>query len=207
VDIASMTEIKVATGRSVRLVHMQEVVGRAVALLEAADRELGQTQEAARSSIARAASILLAGIGHPAQMSSPRGGAAALLPWQSRRVLDYIEEHLGTAIRVSDLSALLRRTEAHFSRVFKQTFGVSPHAYVLRRRIERASRLMIESTTPLSEIALKCGFNDQAHLSKRFRQHTGATPAAWRREQLLQTCPFMTERAVGLEQRGLSGSG
>jgi AraC family transcriptional regulator len=188
VDIVSMTQIKVGTGRSVRLVHMQEVVGRAVALLEAADRELGQAQEAARFSIARAASILLAGIGHPAHTSSPRGDAAALLPWQSRRVLDYIEEHLSTPIRVSDLSALLHRTEAHFSRVFKRTFGVSPHAYVLRRRIELASRLMIESTTPLSEIALKCGFNDQAHLSKRFRRQKGETPAAWRREQLLQTC-------------------
>jgi AraC family transcriptional regulator len=183
-----MTQIQDDAGRSVRLVHMQEVVGRAIALLEAAGRELGQTQEAARSSIARAASILLAGIGHPAQMSSPRGGAAALLPWQSRRVLDYIEEHLGTPIRVSDLSGLLHRTEAHFSRVFKETFGVSPHAYVLRRRIELASQLMIESTTPLSEIALKCGFTDQAHLSKRFRQQTGTTPAAWRREQLIQAC-------------------
>ena len=112
-DIVTLTQIKVGTGPSVRLVRMQEVVGRAVALLEAAGRELGQTQEAARSSIARAASILRAGIGHPAQLSSPRGGTAALLAWQSRRVLDYIEEHLGTPIRVSDLSLLLNRTEAH----------------------------------------------------------------------------------------------
>lgn len=162
-------------------------ISRAVALLEAADRELGQTQEAARSSIARAASILLAEIGHPARPSCIRRNAA-LLPWQERRVTDYIEEHLGSPIRVSDLGALLNWTEAHFSRVFKQTFGISPHAYLLRRRIERASRLMIESTTPLSEIALKCGFNDQAHLSKRFRKHMDATPAAWRREQMSQGC-------------------
>lgn len=187
-DIVSMTQTSAYPGHSMRLVHMREVVGRAVALLEAADRELGQTQEAARSSIAQAASILLTEIGHAAQAGATVGGTAALLPWQSRRILDYIEEHLGTPIRVCDLCALLNRTKAHFSRAFKQTFGVSPHAYVLRRRIERASRLMIESTTPLSEIALTCGFNDQAHLSKRFKQHTGATPAAWRREQLLQTC-------------------
>jgi AraC family transcriptional regulator len=199
-ESVSMTEIKVGSGRSVRLVLMQEVVGRAVALLEAADRELGQTQEGARSSIARATSILLAGIGHPAQLYCSRGSAAALLTWQSRRVLDHIDAHLGKTIRVADLSALLHRTEAHFSRLFKQTFGVSPHAYVLCRRIELASRLMIESTAPLTEIALKCGFNDQAHLSKRFRQQMGATPAAWRREQLSRTRPCMTAgRAVGCD--------
>jgi AraC family transcriptional regulator len=178
VDAVSMTQINV---------HMREVVGRAVALLEAADRELGQTQEAARSSIAQATSILLTEIGHPVHTSPAVVGATALLPWQSRRILDYIEAHLGTTIRVSDLCALLNRTKAHFSRAFKKTFGVSPHAYLLRRRIELASRLMLESSVPLCEIALKCGFNDQAHLSKRFKQHTGATPAAWRREQPLQT--------------------
>ena len=181
--ILSMTEIKVATGCSVRLLRMQEVVGRAIALLEAADRELGQTQEGARSSIARATSILLAEVGHAAQLCGSRGGTAALLPWQTRRVLEYIDAHLGRSLKVAELSALLSRTEAHFSRMFKGAFGVSPHAYILRRRIELASRLMVESTTPLTEIALQCGFNDQAHLSKRFRQQTGATPAAWRREQ------------------------
>jgi AraC family transcriptional regulator len=164
--------------------HMQEAVCRAVALLEAADRQLGQTQEAARSAIARAASILLAEVGHSGE-ASPTGKCGGLLPWQARRVTDYIEEHLGTPIRVADLSALVHRTESHFSRVFKLTFGVSPHAYVLHRRIERAARLMIESTEILADIALKCGFNDQAHFSKRFRQHMGATPAAWRRERML----------------------
>src|SRR5579862_433952 len=98
-------------------------------------------------------------------------GAAALLPWQASRVREYIERNIAQAIRVSDLSALVYRTSAHFSRVFKRSFGLTPHAYVLRRRIELAAQLMIESRTPLSQIALKCGFNDQAHMSKRFRRH------------------------------------
>ena len=187
-DIVSTTDLNARATHSARLVYMRAVVGRAVALLEAADRQLGQRQASARSSIAQAASILLKEIGQPAQRGSPAAGVTILLPWQSRRVLNYIEEHLGKSIRVCDLSALLNRTEAHFSRLFKRTFRVTPHAYILRCRIERASRLMIESATPLSEIALKCGFNDQAHLSKRFRQHTGATPAAWRRERLSQAC-------------------
>jgi AraC family transcriptional regulator len=188
VDTDSMLEIKARPGNPVRLMHIQEVVGRVVTLLNDADRELGQSEEAAKSSIARAASILMAEIGHSAAMPARCEGVAPLLPWQASRVREYIERNIAQAIRVSDLSALMFRTEAHFSRAFKRSFGLTPHAYVLRRRIELASQLMIESSTPLSQIALKCGFNDQAHLCKRFRKHTGATPAAWRRAQMSQSC-------------------
>jgi AraC-like DNA-binding protein len=51
----------------------------------------------------------------------------------------------------------------------------------VRRRVECAGSLMLAGEAPLSEIALKCGFTDQAHLCKQFRQYTGETPAAWRR--------------------------
>ena len=182
-----MTQINSSAGHSDWLVRIREVVGRAVALLEVADQQLSQTEVAARSSIAHALSILQAGISHSAPGISTEN-TPALLAWQARRVQDYIEEHLDKPIRVRDLSAILYRTQAHFSRAFKRTFGVSPHAYVLRRRIEFASQLMMESRTPLCEIALKCGFTDQAHFSKRFRQHMGATPTAWRRERMLRTC-------------------
>jgi AraC family transcriptional regulator len=186
VDTVSMLEIKARPGNAVRLMHIREVVGQVVTLLKAADQELGQTQEAAKSSIARATSMLVAEIG-PAELLLPRiEGAAPLLPWQASRVREYVERNLAQAIRVSDLSALVFRTAAHFSRAFKRSFGLTPHAYVLRRRIELASQLMVESNMPLSQIALRCGFNDQAHLCKRFRKHTGATPAAWRRTQMSQ---------------------
>jgi transcriptional regulator GlxA family with amidase domain len=164
--------------------QIQEVIGRVVTLLETADRELGQTQEVARTAITRAASILMAEIGHSARRRPRAGGAPPLLRWQASRVQEYIETNIAQPIRVSDLSALVSRTAAHFSRAFKRSYGLSPHAYVLRRRIELASQLMIQSSTPLSQIALKCGFNDQPHLCKQFRKHTGATPAAWRRAQM-----------------------
>jgi AraC family transcriptional regulator len=187
VDTVSLLEIKARPGNAVRLLHIQEVVGRVVTLLGDADRELGQTPEAAKSSIARAASILMAEIGHAAALPPRCEGVARLLPWQASRVREYIESNIAQSIRVTDLSALVFRTAAHFSRAFKRSFGQTPHAYVLRRRIEVASQLMIESSTPLSQIALKCGFNDQAHLCKQFRKHTGATPAAWRRAQMSQS--------------------
>jgi AraC family transcriptional regulator len=77
--------------------------------------------------------------------------------------------------------SLARLSEAHFSRAFKRTFGTSPHAFVIRRRVELATQYMLQTEAPLSDIALRCGFSDQPHLCKQFRQITGHTPAAWRR--------------------------
>jgi AraC-like DNA-binding protein len=152
-----------------------------VDLLNTAKRELDVNREAARASISRASSLLWVEINKDFERSSGHDGRRAMLGWQIRRVSDYIDAHLGGRILVSDLSAIAQRSEAHFARAFKMTFGVSPHAYMLRRRVERASHLMLVSDNSLSDIALACGMADQAHLCKIFRQLTGQTPAAWRR--------------------------
>ena len=120
-------------------------------------------------------------------MSAHNERRAMLLPWDAVRVLEYIDRHIGEPIRVCDMRGLVYRSEAHFLRLFKRRFGLSPHAYVLRRRIELASQLMIESNIGLSQIALKCGFQDQAHFCRRFRDHTGTTPAAWRRTEITRS--------------------
>jgi AraC family transcriptional regulator len=97
-----------------------------------------------------------------------------------------VDGHIAGPIRVADLCALIQRSEAHFSRAFKLTFGASPYAFVIRRRVEMAAHYMLETTLCLSDIALRCGFTDQAHLCRRFRQATGETPAAWRRSRRTQ---------------------
>jgi transcriptional regulator GlxA family with amidase domain len=89
-------------------------------------------------------------------------------------------------VLVADLCALVWRSEAHFSRSFRGTFGYSPHAFVVRRRVELAAKHMLETDMPLSDIALGCGFVDQAHLCKHFRAIIGETPAAWRRAKTAQ---------------------
>jgi AraC-like DNA-binding protein len=127
--------------------------------------------------------------------SGPRnqlGQAGRLAGWQIHRVLAFIGDNLNRTIRVRDLSYVAQRSLAHFCRAFKQTFGVPPQAYVVRRRLDYAGRLMLATDAPLCEIALTCGFSDQAHFSRSFRQSTGQTPAAWRRERRTEARPGQT---------------
>jgi AraC family transcriptional regulator len=155
------------------------VFARVVNLLMSASRELEHSREAAKSSIHRAASLLQAQMRF--EGTERQGPSRALLAWQMRLVESYIEEHIDQQILVSNLSGLVDLSEAHFSRAFRLAYGVPPHAYIVRRRVELAAQLMLASRDPLTDIALKCGFHDQAHFSKQFRQLTGETPAAWRR--------------------------
>jgi AraC family transcriptional regulator len=149
-------------------------------LVETARRELGRDQEAAKASLVTASHILQAEIERcSAANGSTRGGLAA---WQIARVRAYIDRNLHRTIHIRDLSAVARRSKAHFSRKFKLAVGESPHAFVVRRRLERASHLMMTSAASLSEIALNVGFSDQAHLCRLFRQAFGQSPASWRRE-------------------------
>jgi len=158
----------------------REWMQRVITLLEAA---LGQlhNQVHAQGTLLEAASLLRQQIDPPAPQEAP-DGRGQLLAWQARKVRDYIDSHIAGPVLVADLCALLQRSEAHFSRSFKRTFGESPHAFLVRRRVEFAAQNMLTTDEPLSDIALRCGFTDQAHLCKHFRQAAGQTPAAWRRE-------------------------
>jgi AraC family transcriptional regulator len=150
-------------------------------LLETARRELERDRAAAKASLATASTILQAEIERCSGANgSARGGLAA---WQIARVRAYIDSNLHRTIHIRDLSAVAHRSPAHLSRKFKMAVGESPHAYVVRRRLERACHLMMTSAEPLSEIALSAGFSDQAHLCRLFRQTFGRSPASWRRER------------------------
>jgi AraC family transcriptional regulator len=104
-----------------------------------------------------------------------------LAPWQTRKVREYIEASLESPIRVQECAEQARLSVSYFSHAFKATFGMTVGHYIRRRRIERAQQLMLLSKVSLSQIALACGFADQAHYCKVFRAVVGLSPSAWRR--------------------------
>jgi AraC family transcriptional regulator len=113
----------------------------------------------------------------PARASDTGG----LVPWQTRKVKEFIDTSLESTIRVQDCASTVRLSAGYFSQVFKATFGTTVHTYIRHRRIERAQQLMLLSKEPLSQIALACGFSDQAHYCRVFRDVVGLSPNAWRR--------------------------
>jgi AraC family transcriptional regulator len=157
-----------------------EWMHRVISLLETAVGHLHNQAHPAQGSLLEATSLLRQQIDPPIAKEVP-DGRGRLLAWQTRKVCDYIDSHITRPVLIADLCALVQRSEAHFSRTFKRTFGESPHSFVVRRRVELAARYMLGTDASLSDIALRCGFTDQAHLCKQFRQATRQTPAAWRR--------------------------
>jgi transcriptional regulator GlxA family with amidase domain len=112
--------------------------------------------------------------------SAHRGGLAG---WQLQRVRARIDAHLSETISNRQLADCVRLSQFHFARAFRQSSGLSPQRYVLRRRIEHAVHLMLSTAATLCEIAVDCGFADQSHLSRRFAEAFGTAPQAWRRER------------------------
>lgn len=96
------------------------------------------------------------------------------------RVLAFIRARLDRTITVDDLASEAGMSPSHFSRVFKETLGSTPMQYVMAYRIEQAMKMMAEAGRPLGDIALACGFADQAHFTRSFKGLVGKTPRQWR---------------------------
>jgi len=89
---------------------------------------------------------------------------------------------------------MVRLSAGHFCRAFKRSLGVAPVAYIAGRRVACAQHLMLATDEPLSQIALACGFYDQAHLTRVFRRYAGTSPHDWRRRHRDDRAPVAAPR-------------
>jgi AraC family transcriptional regulator len=99
-----------------------------------------------------------------------------------RRVKEYMEAHLQDNLSLDQLASETRYSRGHFLRMFQAATGMTPHQYLTKRRIERAKRILRdEEGTSLIDIAARCGFSSQSHMTRVFREQTGVTPSAFKR--------------------------
>jgi len=123
---------------------------------------------------------VLASLRQRAPAAQARGG---LPPGAMRRVREYVDAHLGESMDLAELASIAGLSVFHFARQFKQSAGVTPHSYLVQRRVERAQDLLARTDLALSEIAVAAGFSDQSHLARHFRQMLGTTPREFRWSQ------------------------
>lgn len=96
-------------------------------------------------------------------------------------VARHIERNYAESISMTEMADLAGLSSTHFNRRFRQLLRVSPTGYLRSIRIQAAQGLLTKTSRSLAEIAVDVGFTDQSHLSKRFREVTGMSPAAWRK--------------------------
>ena len=106
-----------------------------------------------------------------------KGGLAA---HQRRQLVETIEQQLAEPLSIGQLAGQCALSPYHFARMFRESFGVPPHQYLLARRLARARDLLRNSSLPLGEVALACGFASASHFTNRFKQSLGGTPGEYR---------------------------
>lgn len=111
--------------------------------------------------------------------SVSRGGLAS---WQMRIVTQHIEDHLDEQVSLGVLARLARLSQSHFSRAFKQSFGVPPHEYHVHRRIEKAKAMLAERDASVTDVGFALGYSHTSSFSVAFRKVTGRTPREFRRD-------------------------
>lgn len=157
-------------------------------LLTDADKTLDSDRQAAKFCIVEASALWRVERDRiaPAPVEPRARSRSGLAPWQINKVKDHIEANLESSIRVETLAGISRLSRSYFSVAFKRSVGETLPAYLSRRRVERAKVLMLATDLGLCQIALDCGFCDQAHLSRMFRRLIGVAPNRWRRQRLQQ---------------------
>ena len=112
--------------------------------------------------------------------SEPHQHRGGLAQPALKRVRDLVEARIDQQVDLTSMAAAAGLSVHHFARAFKESEGITPHGFVLLRRVERAKLLLLNSEMPLSQVAAASGFADQSHFTRCFRRATGAAPGAFR---------------------------
>jgi AraC family transcriptional regulator len=101
---------------------------------------------------------------------------------QQHHVIELVRDQLGTKLSIATMATAIGLSPQHFARLFKTTFGITPHAFVEAQRIDAAvAALRRERSLPIAAIAAVCGFSSQSHMTELMRRRLGVTPSAVRR--------------------------
>lgn len=115
-----------------------------------------------------------------ARIAGAKASDTRVLDARLQRAADYVEDHLSEDVPIDTLASITALSPFHFARSFKKATGLSPHAYLVSRRLARARVLLATTKLAVAEIAWRVGYQDASRFTALFKRETGATPAAYR---------------------------
>lgn len=121
---------------------------------------------------------------HPAAGGSGSGSSARFAPSRIERIQRFVNEHLGDDLSLASIAESVGLRTHHFARLFRNTFAMSPHQFVLKARLDRATELLRDVRRSIGEVADMTGFADQSHLTRCFKRRYGTSPHRWRRDSI-----------------------
>jgi AraC family transcriptional regulator len=119
---------------------------------------------------------------YAAQGPSPRIYRGGLTPARLRKVVELVHAEMEGDLSLEELADAAGLSIAHFSEMFRQSTGQSPHQFVLHRRVERAKEMLRAAEMRVLDVAVVCGFKNQQHFARVFRRVCGASPTEYRQE-------------------------
>ena len=106
-----------------------------------------------------------------------------LTPSRLWRALALVEERFAQSLPVEEIAAAVHLSPFHFARMFRRSTGMSPHAFITRRRLDKAKMMLATTGRPIAEIAREVGYRTQAHFTRVFHSLEGETPRRYRHSQ------------------------
>ena len=113
---------------------------------------------------------------------SPRIYRGGLTPARLRKVVELVHAEIDSDLSLEELADTAGLSITHFSQMFRQSTGKSPHQFVLHRRVDRAKEMLRAAEMRVLDVAVACGFKTQQHFARVFRQLCGASPTEYRQE-------------------------
>jgi AraC family transcriptional regulator len=98
-----------------------------------------------------------------------------------RRAKEILVTNGSGHVLLADVARECGLSRQYFTKAFKATTGLAPHRWLQQHRIDLGKQLLRETSLPIADIAIRCGFADQSHLTRVFTRLAGLSPAAWRR--------------------------
>lgn len=141
------------------------------------------TDPAARLFVEQATDLLVTQLvrGHSSFGAIVEPAKAGLADWQVRKVTSYMREHLEEPIGLDILSGLVGLSRFHFCTAFRKATGTTPHAWLVKLRMERARQLLADPSLAVTDVALAVGYETPSAFTASFRKIVGVTPGAFRR--------------------------